>query len=33
MLQIKNLSFAVDTEGQEKEILRDISLEIPDSPS
>ena len=30
MLQIKNLSFSVDTEGQEKEILRDISLEIPD---
>ena len=30
MLQIKNLSFAVDDQGQEKEILRDVSLEIPD---
>ena len=29
MLQIKNLSFAVDSQGQEKEILRDISLDIP----
>ncbi len=30
MLQIRNLSFSVDSQGQEKEILRDISLEIPD---
>ena len=30
MLQIRNLSFAVDSDGQEKEILRDISLDIPD---
>ncbi len=30
MLQIKNLSFAVSAENNEKEIIRDISLEIPD---
>ena len=30
MLQIKNLSFAVDSDGQKKEILKNISLEIPD---
>jgi len=30
MLQIKNLSFAVSDEGSGKEIIRDISLEIPD---
>ncbi len=30
MLQIKNLSFAVNAQGQEKEILKNISLEIPD---
>jgi len=30
MLQIKNLFFAVDDAGQKKEILNNISLEIPD---
>ena len=30
MLRIENLSFSVDSEGQEKEIIRDISLDIPD---
>lgn len=30
MLQIKNLSFKVDDDGKDKEILRDITLEIPD---
>ena len=30
MLQIKNLSFAVSDEGSGKEIIKDISLEIPD---
>lgn len=30
MLQIKNLFFSVDADGQEKEILKDISLTIPD---
>ncbi len=29
MLQIKNLSFTVDNDGTDKEIIRDISLEIP----
>lgn len=29
MLKIKNLSFAVDSEGQDKEIIRDLSLTIP----
>lgn len=30
MLQIKNLSFRVDDDGKEKEIIKNISLEIPD---
>lgn len=30
MLQIKNLSFRVDDDGQDKEILSDITLDIPD---
>ena len=30
MLEIKNLSFAVSDEGSGKEIIKDISLEIPD---
>ena len=30
MLRIENLSFTVNDEGVEKEIIRDISLEIPD---
>ncbi len=30
MLKINNLSFKVDTDGADKEILTDISLEIPD---
>jgi Fe-S cluster assembly ATP-binding protein len=30
MLEIKNLYFQVDDEGQDKEIIRDISLTIPD---
>ena len=30
MLRIENLSFAVDSEGQDKEIIRDISLDVPD---
>ena len=30
MLEIKNLSFAVSGDGSDKEIIRDISLEIPD---
>ena len=30
MLKIENLSFHVDDNGKEKEILRDITLEIPD---
>lgn len=30
MLKINNLSFNVDNEGSEKEIIRNISLEIPD---
>lgn len=30
MLQIKNLSFAVNDENTDKEIIRNISLEIPD---
>ena len=30
MLQIKNLSFAVDSDGQKKEILKNISLELHD---
>ncbi|MBQ3417480.1 MAG: ATP-binding cassette domain-containing protein [Ruminococcus sp.] len=30
MLEIKNLSFAVDADGKDKEIIKNISLEIPD---
>ena len=30
MLKIKNLSFSVDADGQKKEIIKNISLEIPD---
>ena len=30
MLKIQNLSFNVNSEGQNKEIIRDISIEIPD---
>ena len=30
MLELQNVSFQVDTEGQDKEIIRDISLTIPD---
>lgn len=30
MLKIKNLSFSVDDNGQKKEIIKNISLEIPD---
>lgn len=30
MLELQNISFQVDTEGQDKEIIRDISLTIPD---
>ncbi len=30
MLELKNISFCVDTEGEEKEIIQDISLTIPD---
>lgn len=30
MLQLKNLSFAVDADGSDKEIIRNISLEVPD---
>ncbi len=31
MLELKNISFDVDSDGQEKEIIRDISLVIPDN--
>ena len=30
MLELKNISFGVDAEGQEKEIIRDVSLTLPD---
>ena len=30
MLELKNISFGVNEDGQEKEIIRDISLQIPD---
>ena len=30
MLEIRNLSFGVNEDGQDKEIIRDISLKIPD---
>ena len=31
MLELKNISFGVDSDGQEKEIIRNISLTIPDN--
>ena len=31
MLELKNLSFTVDDDGSDKEIIRDISLTIPDN--
>ena len=31
MLELKNISFGVDSDGQEKEIIRDVSLTIPDN--
>ena len=30
MLELKNISFQVDAEGKDKEIIRDVSLKIPD---
>ncbi len=30
MLELKNISFNVDNEGQDKEIIRDVSLTLPD---
>ena len=30
MLELKNISFLVDAEGKDKEIIRDISLTVPD---
>ncbi|MBO5503729.1 MAG: ATP-binding cassette domain-containing protein, partial [Lachnospiraceae bacterium] len=30
MLEIKNVSFGVEDEGQQKEIIRNVSLTIPD---
>ena len=30
MLELKNISFQVDSEGKDKEIIRDVSLTIPD---
>lgn len=30
MLELKNISFRVDDEGQDKEIIRDVSMTIPD---
>ena len=30
MLELKNITFGVDDEGQDKEIIRDVSLTIPD---
>ena len=30
MLELKNISFQVDAEGKDKEIIRDVSLRIPD---
>ena len=30
MLELKNISFDVDNEGEDKEIIRDVSLSIPD---
>ena len=31
MLELKNITFDVDSEGQEKEIIRDVSLTLPDN--
>ena len=30
MLELRNVSFQVDAEGAEKEIVRDISLKVPE---
>ena len=30
MLELKNISFGVDADGQYKEIIKDVSLTIPD---
>ena len=30
MLELKNISFKVDSEGKDKEIISDVSLIIPD---
>ena len=30
MLELKNVSFLVDDEGKDKEIIRDVSLTVPD---
>ena len=30
MLELKNISFMVDSEGADKEIIRDVTLTIPD---
>ena len=30
MLELRGISFQVDAEGKDKEIIRDISLKIPD---
>ncbi|MBQ2205150.1 MAG: ABC transporter ATP-binding protein, partial [Lachnospiraceae bacterium] len=29
MLELKNISFDVDSDGKNKEIIRDVSLEVP----
>ena len=31
MLELKNISFSVEADGQDKEIIRDVSLTIPDN--
>ena len=31
MLELKNISFGVEDDGQEKEIIRDVSLTLPDN--
>ena len=30
MLELKNVSFLVDAEGKDKEIIRNVSLTVPD---
>ena len=30
MLELRNISFQVDTEGKDKEIIREVSLTVPD---